>query len=85
MSDLNDLVRPTPLHLLFAAAINASGQIAGIAVDTRNGEVHGFLATPRDGSGQDDGPRLFSMEDVRRVLEHLRPLSRHGIRFVPGW
>jgi probable HAF family extracellular repeat protein len=85
MSDLNDLVRPTPLHLLFAPAINSSGQIAGIAVDTRNGEVHGFLATPRDGSGQDDGPRLFSMEDVRRVLEHLRPLSRHGIRFVPGW
>src|SRR5262245_20760782 len=28
MSDLNDLVRPTPLHLLFGAAINASGQIA---------------------------------------------------------
>jgi len=87
MSDLNALIRPTPLHLLFASAMNASGEIAGIGVDTRNGEVHGFLATPlpRDGSGQEDAARLFRMEDVRRVLEQLRPLSRHGIRFAPGW
>lgn len=87
MSDLNALVRPTPLHLLLGAGINASGQIAGIAVDTRNGEVHGYVATPqgRGDSEQEDGPRLFSMEDVRRVLERLRPLSHHGIRFVPGW
>src|SRR5262249_49284464 len=66
MSDLNDLVRPTSLHLLFAPAINASGQIAGIAVDTKNGDIHGFLATPQDRrDDQDDGGRLFSAEDVR--------------------
>ena len=87
MSDLNDLVRPTPLHLLLGTAINASGHIAGIAVDTRNGEVHGYVATPlgRGDSEQGDDVRLFSAEDVRRVLERLRPLSQHGIRFAPGW
>jgi probable HAF family extracellular repeat protein len=87
MSDLNSLVRPTPLHLLFGAAINAGGQIAGIAVDTRNGDMHGYVATPLRGgdSEQGDNARLFSAEDVRRVLEQLRPLSRRGIPFAPGW
>jgi len=84
MSDLNTLVRRTSLHLLLGAGINESGQIAGIAVDTRNGEVHGYVATPLD-SEQEDGAPLFSMEDVRRVLEQLRPLSHHGIRFARGW
>jgi probable HAF family extracellular repeat protein len=87
MSDLNDLVRPTSLHLLLGTAINAGGQIAGLAVDTRNGAVHGYVATPlgRGDSEQDNARRLFTVEDVRRVLEQLRPLSRHGIRFAPGW
>jgi probable HAF family extracellular repeat protein len=50
MSDLNGLVRPTPSHLFLGAAINASGQIGGLAVDTRNGDVHGYVATPLVGS-----------------------------------
>jgi len=87
MSNLNDLVRPTHLHLLLGAAINASGQIAGLAVDTRNGSVHGYVATPLAAgvSEQENEVRLFTVEDVRRALEQLRPLSRHGIRFAPGW
>jgi probable HAF family extracellular repeat protein len=87
MSDLNGLVRPTTLHLLLGTAINAGGQIAGLAVDTRNGDVHGYVATPqgRSPSEQEDAVRLFTVEDVRRVLERLGPLSRYGIRFAPGW
>lgn len=86
MSDLNDLVRQTRLHLLLGAGINASGEIAGLAVDTNSGEVHGYVATPQGrGDSEQDGPRLFSIDDVRRVLERLRPMSYHGIRFVPGW
>jgi probable HAF family extracellular repeat protein len=87
MSDLNDLVRPTPLHLFLGTAINASGQIAGLAVDIRNGNVHGYVATPQGGgdSQQEDAVRLFTVEDARRALEQLRPLSHHGIRFAPAW
>ena len=87
MRDLNALVGPTSLHLLFGNGINNSGEIAGMAVDTRNGDVHGYVATPQGGddSQQENAARLFTMADVRRVLEQLRPLSRHGIRFAPGW
>jgi hypothetical protein len=87
MRDLNALVGPTSLHLLFGNGINNSGEIAGMAVDIGSGEVHGYVATPQGwgDSEQEDGVRLFSVEDVRRVLEQLRPLSRHGIRFTPGW
>jgi len=84
-SDLNDLVRPAFLHLLLGTGINANGEIIGLAVDTRNGDVHGFKATPlsKDDPEDTSGPALFSREDVRRVLQQLKPLSRHGIRFVP--
>jgi probable HAF family extracellular repeat protein len=86
MSDLNDLVRPTWLHLLLGTAINVQGQIAGIAVDTTSGEVHGYVATPLGRNDFEQGSgRLFSADDVRRVLERLRPLGRHGILFVPEW
>jgi len=87
MSDLNALVRRTSLHLLVGDGINESGQIAGLAVDTGSGEVHAYIATPlgRGDSEQQDSEPLFSVEDLRRVLDQLRPLSQHGIRFAPGW
>ena len=85
MRDLNDLVRPTFLHLLLGTGTNANGEIAGVAVDTRNGDVHGFTATPlgKDDSEDSGGRCLFSRDDVRRLLQQLKPLSGHGIRFVP--
>src|SRR5205085_9998642 len=84
MTDLNDLVRPTSLHLLLGTAINADGQIAGIAVDPANGAVHGFLATPRGDEGARDSEVApqFSREDVSRIIQRIKPLSRHGIRFT---
>jgi probable HAF family extracellular repeat protein len=48
MTDLNTLIPVNSgLYLLLAVSINSSGQIVGVAV-TGTGEVHGFLATPRD-------------------------------------
>lgn len=87
MSDLNDLVRPTWLHLILGAAGNADGQVAGIAVDIRNGEIHGYVATPQGRGALDpeSAARLFSPEDARRVLQQLKPLNRRGIRFAPSW
>jgi len=47
MTDLNNLVpADSALYLLQAININVSGQIAGYGVDG-NGNLHGFLATPR--------------------------------------
>jgi probable HAF family extracellular repeat protein len=83
MTDLNDLARPASLHLLSGTAINADGQIAGFAVDPANGDMHGFLATPRGAGGPsfEPGPQ-FTREDVWRIIQRIKPLSRHGIRFT---
>ena len=54
MTDLNKLSPGSPLFLLFATGINSHGQIAGFGV-TGTGDVHGFLATPRN--GEDGGDR----------------------------
>ena len=49
MTDLNTLVpADSPLFLVLACSLNASGEIAGIGVDD-NGETHGFMATPVGG------------------------------------
>jgi probable HAF family extracellular repeat protein len=48
MNDLNALAPGSPLFLLFATGINSSGQIVGFAL-TSTFDLHGFLATPRNG------------------------------------
>ena len=49
MTDLNTLIPPdSPLQLTFAANINAEGQITGVALDLKTGEMPGFVATPCD-------------------------------------
>jgi len=80
MTDLNDLAPGSPLYLLFAQAINARGEIAGIGV-TSTGELHAFQATPTNGApggksyppavrgGAGDGGRAAPPEDVRRLLQ----------------
>lgn len=48
MTDLNTLVRGrSALYLLLAEAINNKGEIVGFGA-TSKGELHGFLAIPRD-------------------------------------
>jgi probable HAF family extracellular repeat protein len=50
MTDVNSLVKPgsTPLYLVFGNDINAEGEIAAYAFDTRNGEYHAAVAVPCD-------------------------------------
>ena len=46
LTDLNTLIPAgSPWYLLVAQSINNSGEIAGIGLI--NGNLHGFLATPR--------------------------------------
>jgi probable HAF family extracellular repeat protein len=56
MRDLNSLIPPaSPLYLLIAYAINDSGQIAGLGLETSTGDLHAFLATPCDRIHSDTG------------------------------
>jgi probable HAF family extracellular repeat protein len=48
MSDLNALISAdSPLHLWTACSITPGGEIIGIASNKSNGEIHGYLLTPR--------------------------------------
>ena len=48
MSDLNVVAHgPANLHLIAGTSINNNGEILGMAIDFRTGEIHGFVATPR--------------------------------------
>jgi hypothetical protein len=87
IADLNTLVSPTPLHLLFGNGINDSGEIAGVAIDIGSGEMHAYVARLQgnEEAEQHDNARLFSADGVRRVLRKLGPLSHYGVRFAPGW
>ena len=52
MTDLNTLVPPGSLQLVYANDINSSGEIAGGAFDPSTGESPAFLAIPNpDGAG----------------------------------
>jgi len=81
--DLNDFVRTLSpfVHLLAASSISDAGEIVGWGVTTA-GEVHAFLATPRNGAapGQSVVPSLQlighpQVESVRKL-----PVGRFGIR-----
>jgi probable HAF family extracellular repeat protein len=84
MTDLNALIpADSPLYLIFGWDINDAGQIAGQALETSTGDIHAFLATPRDPNrpgtewrGADAGeadefterPSLVLPENARKML-----------------
>ncbi len=80
MSDLNDLAPGSPLYLLWASAINSSGQIAGFGA-TSTGDIHAFLATP--GNARPDNESLVHPvtlpEEVRKLIRQRLP-SGLGVR-----
>jgi probable HAF family extracellular repeat protein len=87
MSDLNALAPDSTLYLLWASAINSSGQIAGFGA-TSTGDIHGFLATPANGraAGQSVGAEseggvspMVLPEDVRKLIRQRLP-SGLGVR-----
>jgi probable HAF family extracellular repeat protein len=65
--DLNTVVVSSPLYLLWGAAINASGEIAGFGVDG-HGDVHAYLGTPARGAAQEAAPAAALPESLRVVL-----------------
>jgi len=87
MTDLNTLIPAgSPLYLLEATGtINARGQIAGIAFVISTGEVHAFLATPRNGEAVVESaataaltqrPKITLPENVRKLLQRQGSFGR---------
>jgi probable HAF family extracellular repeat protein len=87
MTDLNTLIPAnSPLFLLNATSINDRGQIVGGAL-TSTGEVHAFLATPRDSETDGESattaaarktvqrPNITLPENLRKLLERRGRLS----------
>jgi probable HAF family extracellular repeat protein len=90
MTDLNTLIpADSPLYLLEAGSNNDSGQIVGNALEISTGEVHAFLATPRNGEAVGESattaaageavqrPNITLPENVRKLLQ------RRGRRIMP--
>jgi probable HAF family extracellular repeat protein len=80
MADLNELAPGSPMSLLLAFSINASGEIVGVG--QKGDEIHGFLATPNK-PGSDQEISLASTYSVQPVIpENARRLllRRFGIR-----
>ena len=75
MTDLNTLVsKSSPLFILTACSVNASGEIIGIAVDKATGEAHGYLATPKPATSEFStnevsGDRPVLSEAVRQLVQ----------------
>jgi len=92
MTDLNTLIPvDSPLFLIEATGtINSRGQIAGIALQTSTGELHGFLLTPSNNEFASSSatlaargatsPKVVLPANVRKMLRESRgkPYLRGG-------
>ncbi len=92
MTDLTTLTSPdSSLFLLDASGrINAHGQIAGVAFDMNTGEVHAYLATPKDGAMQPTSSaaaawkvKFVLPENVRTMLGRNMGLRYKSVRSIP--
>ena len=76
MTDLNTLIpADSPLYLLLAASINSSGEIVGLAVDTKTAEPHGFMLTPK--------PALFDGESPLKLVAEAA-IKGYDLRSLPS-
>lgn len=88
-TDLNTLLPAnSPLYVLQPFAINAAGQIAGLALDTNTLEPHAFLATPASGNGPAPDARTSARpmalpENVRKALQRRFPMAKFGAQVRP--
>jgi probable HAF family extracellular repeat protein len=92
MTDLNTLIPPgSPLFLIYGAAINNRGEIAGQAVD-QSGNSMAFLAIPCDEEHADnkecedaaEGPTDVSQRPQITLPENIREQLRQRRGFGPG-
>ena len=85
MIDLNSVIPHGNLYLFFANDINASGEIAGVALNQQTGELLGYLAIPTLGAAEgsffltenkvSEVPRVVLPENAREFLMRRLGLS----------
>jgi len=77
MIDLNTLIPSnSPLFLIEASgAINSRGQIAGYALELGTGEIHAFLATPREEEGGAESAANAAPAQIREAPKFVLPES----------
>ena len=81
MQDLNGLVaNETSLSLILACSINDRGEITGLAIDTRSGEPHGFVAAPT--SGQPAAAAHSATRAVALPMSAHVFFARYGVRLT---
>jgi probable HAF family extracellular repeat protein len=80
MADLNELAPDSPMSLMVAFSINASGEIVGVGQE--GDEIHGFLAIPDSPASAQDVPLLSTHRAPPVISENGRRLlfRRFGIR-----
>jgi len=93
IADLNTLIpADSPLFLIEATGtINSRGQIAGFALQKSTGEIHAFLATPREEEEEEDGaqsatPAVLSVtsQSSKVVLpENVRKMLKQRLTSAP--
>ena len=85
-TDLKNLIpEDSPWQLLVPQSINDAGEITGQGLI--DGELHAFLAIPRDGSHaiegtSTEGPRAVSPENARELLRQQPRFGRFGARLM---
>jgi hypothetical protein len=89
ITDLNSLVPPGSLPLVYAGDINDRGEITGGALDTNTNQLVAFLAVPDRGGddgkaapptvqAEDDSGKVILPEGVRQQLERRLGLGHVG-------
>jgi len=94
MTDLNTLVAAgSSLTLLQARSINSRGEAVGFARQAASGEIHAYLATPRNGNESTTGvqetmaasaTRGLPEEDLPENIRHLLEQQLSGRHHIPG-
>jgi probable HAF family extracellular repeat protein len=88
MTDLNTRIAGhSPLYLLTGCSINSRGEITGLGM-TSTGEIHTYLATPKQGVASSDSTsqavisRTVRSDDARELLQQQLRFGRFGARFM---
>jgi probable HAF family extracellular repeat protein len=91
MMDLNALIPAnSPLYLVFPEAINDSGEIVGLALQTSTGETHAFVATPASPAAAGSVPPaaqaaaspMVLPENARKQLQRRLRFGRSGAQLI---
>jgi hypothetical protein len=69
------------LHILLPLAIDAAGQIVGLALDRNTFAAHAFLATPNEDGDETNQVLMQTLNRPTVLPDSIRKLLRQRMRF----